>query len=172
MTEHDILDAIGDIDPAYLEEARRKPVPIRLKWAGIGSLAACLLLLIIFPFHARVLKMAESGDFAPAEGVECSVYFVRDNALYYESANILGGDAEMFETWARKNGMKETMDLKSISFDFIPREDGLLDVTVTVSSSLSHYFEGNEGDLLLDSLKRTVASYRDIEIGSLSVVYS
>ena len=102
MTEHDILDAIGDIDPAYLEEAKRASAPKRLKWVGFGSLAACLLLLI-FPLAYRhwFLSMAEASDYAPTSSQECSVYFVWDGALYYETVDISGGDAEMLEAWAR-----------------------------------------------------------------------
>ena len=51
MTEHDILDAIGDIDPMYLEEAKRRPLRGRIKWVSIGSLAACLALLLVFPLQ-------------------------------------------------------------------------------------------------------------------------
>lgn len=172
MTEHDILDAIGDMDPAYLEEARRRPASRKVRWERVSALAACFLLLLIFPVHVFFLKTAENSDFTSAEDRECVVYFVQDGALYYETADILGGDAEMFEAWARKNGIAEIFELKDISFVFTQREDGLYEAAVTVPASLSRYFEGEYGVLRLDSLKRTVASYRDIGIALLSVTYS
>ena len=172
MTEHDILDAIGDIDPTYLEEARRKPISGKIRWAGASALAACFLLLLIFPVHFLFLRTAESNDYTSTEDRECDVYFVQDGALYYETVDIRGGDAEMFEAWARKNGVTESIDPKEISVLLNRKEADLFDVTVTVPAWFSHYFEGKEGALRLDSLKRTAASYRDIGIGELLIVYS
>lgn len=172
MTEHDILDAIGDIDPMYLEEAKRRPLRGRIKWVSIGSLAACLALLLVFPLQYYLLNREENKDYAPKADQECAVYFVQDGALYYETVGVLGGDAEMFETWARKNGVTDVIDLKDISFSFTMIATDFFDVIVTVPMGLAHYFEGDDGALHSESLKRTIASYRNIEIGSLAVVYS
>jgi hypothetical protein len=77
----------------------------------------------------------------------------------------------MFEVWARKNGVTEAFDLCNIAFEFTQAEDGSFDVIITVPASLGHYFESGSGALRLDSLKRTLASYREIDIAALSIVY-
>ena len=172
MTKHDILDAIGDIDPAYLAEAKRKPVIAKFKWIGVTSLAACLILMLVIPVCYQYFFLKPTDvDYAPIESNECSVYFVQDGELNSESVDVLGGDAEMFQIWAIKNSVKETIDLKDISFAVSQSESDLFDVLVTVPVMLSHYFQDEDGDLLLDSLKKTIASYRNIEIGVLSITY-
>jgi hypothetical protein len=172
MTEHDILDAIGDIDPAYLEEARQSHAQRKIKWVGFGALAACFLMFLIFPFGFRhYFKMTSENDYAPKDCKTCSVYYEQDGELYYEELEVLGAESEMFEVWARKNGVTEAFDLCNIAFEFTQAEDGSFDVIITVPASLGHYFESGSGALRLDSLKRTLASYREIDIAALSIVY-
>ena len=172
MTEHDILDAIGDIDPAYLVEAKRKPLMSKVKWVGVASLAACFLLLFTVPICYQHFWLKTTDiDYAPKESRECSVYFLQDGDLYDESVEVFGGDAELFEVWAMKNRMTETVDLQDISFEVSQREADIFDVLVRIPILLSHYFEGEDGVLRLEALKRTIASYREIQIGVLSIEY-
>ena len=42
MRGQEILDLIGDLDPAYIEAAAKKPV-----WVKLGAMAACLCLVVI-----------------------------------------------------------------------------------------------------------------------------
>ena len=172
MTEHDILDAIGDIDPAYLEEAKQIPSKRKIKWVGFGALAACFLMFLIFPFGYRhYFKMTPENDYAPKDYRTCSVYYEQEGALYYDEMDVQGGDAEMLEIWARKNGVTEAFDLCDISFEFTQRDDGSFEAVITVPAFFTGYLESGSGALRLDSLKRTVASYREIDIAELSIVY-
>ena len=78
MTEHDILDAIGDIDPAYLEEAKNKSAMTKRKWIGLGSLAACLLVFLMIPLGYQHYWLAyENLDYTADDYVECDIYYLK-----------------------------------------------------------------------------------------------
>ena len=172
MTEHDILDAIGDIDPAYLEEAKRIPAKRKIKWVGFGALAACFLIFLIFPFgYHHYFKMTPENDYAPKDYRRCCVYYEQDGALYYIEKDVQGGDAEMFEIWARTNGVTEAFDLCDISFEITQGDNGSFDVVITVPALFTYYLEHGNGALRMDSLKRTIASFCEIDIAELSIVY-
>ena len=177
MTENDILDAIGDIDPAYLEEAESKSSADKFKWIGFGALAACFFMFLIFPLgYYHYLWGANNGDYAPKDYNECAVYYVRDGEILYEATGVWGGDTEMFAAWMEKNDININVDLSAIGFSFAP-SDGAEDgsggylVTVTVPSAISAYFEKDNGALLLEALKKTIASYRHITVGGLELIY-
>jgi hypothetical protein len=178
MTENDILEAIGDIDSAYLEEAKRKPVPAKMKWIGVGSLAACFLLLFIFPMGYRhFILRNDEYDYAPQAYEICSVYYVKDHILYSESVGVVGGDIEMFDIWKEKNNIDSDVELKNIVFSYSDSASEYEEfshcetVSVTVSAILEAYFENEDGTLLLDALKNTIASYRKVTIGTLTLIY-
>ncbi len=178
MTEHDILDAIGDIDPAYLEEVNTKTEPKKIKWWKTGSWAACLLLLLIVPIGLQHGWWAhESVDYAATEQVECHIYYVKDHALYYEDAGIGGGDLEMFEIWKEKNGIKKDSALQSIVLS--PTQDGAdtgaaehYDTAIVkLSSSMRRYFENEDGIWRKEALKKTIASYRNVTINTIELIF-
>ena len=174
MTENDILDAIGDIDPAYLEEANTKTESQKIKWRKIGSWAACLLLLVIVPLGLQHgWWVHENVDYAAPECVECHIYYVKDHALYYESASALGGDGEMFEIWKNKNGIAEESVLQNVVFS--PQQEGKEDhadtVSVTLPASLSRYFENEDGAWRKEALKKTIASYRNFTIDTIELIF-
>lgn len=168
MTEHDLLDAIGDIDPAYLEEAKSKPTVSKKKWIAFSSLAACLLLFFSLGYRHYWL-VYESPDYTSEAYEECCVYYLKDHALYYEITGVCGGDAEMFEIWKEKNGITGQSGLQNIVLS--PLEDGVCDVFVTIPASMAVYFENEDGAWRLEALKKTIGSYRDIVINSFELIY-
>jgi hypothetical protein len=178
MTENDILDAIGDIDSAYLEEADGKGSSSKIKWIGFGMLAACFVMLLIFPLgYYQYLWNAENNDYAPEAYKECAVYYVRNGEILRETIDVGGGDAEMLTIWMTKNDMRINVDLRDIGFSFVrndSEEDATDDylATVTLPSVISTYFEKDDGGLLLETLKKTIESYRNITINGLELVYS
>ena len=171
MTENDILDAIGDIDPVYLEEVNTKVEIKKIKWWSAGSLAACLLVLLIVPLWLQHgWRAHESVDYAATEYAECNIYYVKDHALYYEAVGVLGGDLEMFEAWKNKNGIAEEAALQNVVF--LTGQDCTEDtVIVTLPASLSRYFENEDGAWRRDALKKTLASYRNITIDTIELIF-
>ena len=171
MTENDILDAIGDIDPAYLEEINTKSETKKIRWWKAGSLAACLLMILIVPicFQHNWL-VYESVDYVATDYEECNIYYVKDQALYYESAGVRGGDGEMFEVWKSKNGIAEEAALQNIVFS--TGQDGIEDtVIMTLPAALSCYFENEDGAWRREALKKTLASYRKITINTIELIF-
>ena len=174
MTENDILDAIGDIDPAYLEEVNTKHETKKIRWWTTGALAACLLVVLIVPVWLQHSWLSyESVDYAATDYAECNIYYVKDHALYYESAGVLGGDPEMFEIWKSKNGITEEAVLQNIVFS--PKQDGTEDyadtVFVTLPDSLRCYFEREDGSWRTEALKKTIASYRKVTIDTIELIF-
>ena len=178
MTEHDILDAIGDIDPAYLEEAKSKPVINGRKLAWMCSLAACLIIVFMVPFvYQHYWISYDSLDYAPEAYTKCDIYYWKDHAIYYESANVRGGDWEMFEIWKSKNNISDEAVLQKI---VLSPDQNIADsdrvhhcdtVSVTLPASLKRYFENEDGAWRKESLKRTISSYRNITIDTLELLF-
>ena len=173
MTEHDILDAIGDIDPVYLEEARRKPLISNKKQWAFGALAACFLLFLIIPVaHQLYWLNSDACDYAPESYQECYIYYVEEGNICREFTGIRGGDSEMFEAWKIKNGIKKFVDPKEVNFSFSESDSGQgYAVILTLPASMERYFKNEAGTLRLEALKQTVASYRNIEVHTLTLVY-
>lgn len=174
MTENDILDAIGDIDPAYLEAVNIKTETKRIKWWKVSSLTACLLLLLIVPLWLQNGWFAhESVDYAVTDYAECNIYYVKDHALYYEATGVSGGDLEMFEIWKTKNGITEEAVLQNIVFS--PQQSGAQDhadtVLVTLPDALRRYFEDEDGSRRTEALKKTIASYRSVTIEAIELIF-
>ena len=173
MTENDILDAIGDIDPAYLEEVQKRPRKIKRAWTGIASLAACLMLLAIPLVCQHYWWSFDEVDYSAEAYTECFVYYAKDHALYYESVGVRGGDLEMFEIWKSKNGITAEATLQNIVFS--PGQDGTEDyadaVFVTLPDSLRCYFEHEDGSWRTEALKKTIASYRKVKIDTIELIF-
>ena len=91
--------------------------------------------------------------------------------MYYVEKDVQGGDAEMFEIWARTNGVTEAFDLCDISFEITQGDNGSFNVVITVPALFTYYLEHGNGALRMDSLKRTIASFCEIDIAELSIVY-
>ena len=173
MTEHDILDAIGDMDPAYLEEATEKPFVNKRKWIRPVALAACLLIVVMIPLaYRQYIWMYNNLDYASEAYEDCRVYYVKDQALYYESVGIYGGDAEMFEAWRDKNGIRVNAALQGLTV--LPKQEDSEEgctVRVTLSASVKSLFEEADGERLREALKRTIASYREITVDKLELIF-
>ena len=173
MTENDILDAIGDIDPTYLEEVQSRPGKFKRAWIGVASLAACLILFLIPLAYQHYMRSFDDVDYSAEDYTECFVYYVKDHAVYYESAGVRGGDREMFEVWKNKNGIAEEAVLQNVVFS--PQQDGTEDhadtVSVTLPASLRHYFENEDGAWRREALKKTLASYRNVTIDTIELIF-
>ena len=173
MTEHDILDAIGEIDPVYLEEARRKPLISNKKRWAFGSLAACLFLFLFIPVAQQLYWLnSEACDYVSESYHECYIYYTEDGEIYRELTGIRGGDSEMFEAWKVKNGIKKFVDPKEVNFSFSESDSGQgYDVILALPASMERYFKNENGALRLEALKQTVVSYRNTEVATLTLVY-
>ena len=179
MRVDDLLDAIGEIDDSYMVLMEEKPKRKRIIWTGIGSLAACLALLLFLP-NGLLSKMVShsEADYAPRDCTSFLVYYVDDESLLSFNYEIYGGYDEMFFAWKNQNGIGQDVLLKDITLRSSVHENSDVSFTgdlysenilsVTLSSSFSSYLEENEA-LLLEALKKTVASYLGVRIYDIEV---
>ena len=178
MNVDELLDAIGEIDDFYLKEAKEKPNRRKITWVGIGSLAACFLLVLFLPYgflHRIALNDAEA-NYAPKDYTQFLVYYVDGENLSHFTYEIHGGHQEMFFAWKNQNGISEDVLLKDIDLQVKIQEDcgnptdsPVMEyiLRVEISSSFADYMEKDNAALLLESLKKTVASYTGVKVSDI-----
>jgi len=185
MTTDDILDAIGDIDSAYLEEAGKKPIILRKSFLA-GALAACFVFLFVFPFgyYRHYLLRNDECNYVAEAYEEFFVYYVKDHSVEAEHVGVFGGDMEMFDVWKDKNHIGKNVSIQKISLLAVQAlPDGVFGdasdeanhryiLRITVSASLAPYFEAADGALLMECLMKTIASYRNVTLDDIELIYS
>lgn len=179
MRADDLLDAIGEIEDSYLETAYEKQPKRAIKWIGIGSLAACLMFLFL-PYgllHRLNLRSMAEVDYSPKDYTRFSVYYADGEKLSSLTYEIYGGNEEMFFAWKNQNGIGSEVLLKEIELlnassqeDFDAELQPKKILRITVSASFSAYLEENQQGLLLESLKKTVASYTGARIEEIELI--
>lgn len=179
MKVDDLLDAIGEIDDSFLEPMEEKTKHKKIFWSGIASLAACLALFLFLPngFLSRWMSRNET-DYAPMDCASFLVYYVDGESLLSFNYEIFGGYDEMFFAWKNQNGIGQDVLLKDITIHSVSDGDSEFSLNsdrlsanilrVTLSSSFSSYLEEND-TLLLESLKKTVASYLGVRISEIEL---
>ena len=180
MKAEDLLNAIGEIDDSYLDVAIEKPKPRKMIW--FGSLAACFLLVLVLPYgflHGMYFRNSAEVDYAAKDYTRFSVYYPENNKLSSMTYEIQGGYEEMFFAWKKQNGIGEEVFLKEIvlnpssqeNFDTAVNFQSEKILRISISSTFSAYLDENTKDLLLESLKKTVASYTGFRIVSIELIF-
>lgn len=180
MKPDDLLDAIGEIEDSYLDTAYEKKPRRTIKWIGIGSLAACLLFLFM-PFgvlHRLNSNDTVEVDYSSKDYTRFFVYYVDGETLSSFTYEIHGGYEEMFFAWKNQNGIGEEVLLKKLELNVFSTDDSSSDdhlqsgefLRITVSSSFEAYLKEDTRELLLEALKKTVASYTGEKIDGLELI--
>ena len=202
MNSDKIFHAIGQISDDKIMEAdtaaaSKSSRNTMLKW---GSLAACLALAIAIPLTQRNTGVDPTVDANPnpdtAIGEEAelyddlNIYFVTDeNALTYESVFIRYTPEDVFQKWAELNNVQGVTLIKylldSNGFETTHGDPGSPDtmvsytvgdrfsIEITLSSEYQHYSEGENGEMLAESLEITFREYhKHIEIAEFSLIIS
>lgn len=184
--EH-LVDAIGNIDDKYIENARK--VNRRRTYRNIlGVVAAGVMLALALPWiimgGLRLNKQNDSAeDKLNSSGQQGEVVIVHDDiTIYYVQDGDLKTETEylectaesVFAAWKEKNGIGDEVVL----IDFLienngttTEEDGMVSHTIgnyfvlhiTVSKELENYYGTLGEELLLQSLKDTMTGYLDID---------
>ena len=85
----------------------------------------------------------------------------------------------MFFAWKKQNGIYENVVLKDIELQAKIQEGytGSSDspdvdyiLRITISSSFADYMEKDNAELLVESLKKTVASYTGVKISDIELI--
>ena len=188
MTASDFLEAMGEIDDRYIQEAKQepkqKPKFKKTIWIGVGSLAACFLIILALPLSFLHMRMMNNGssDYVSEAYENFSVYFVQGDEICQESTGVYGGDSEMFGVWKEKNNIGSDVGLIELSLLLVakPEESGSPNdneearyiVRVKVSASMEDYFTQKNRALLTESLMKTIASYHHVTIDDMELIFS
>ena len=168
MTVDDLLDAIGEIDDSYIELTKEKPKRKKIIWTGVGSLAACLLLVLFLPNgFLQKMSLRPETDYAPKDYTSFLVYYAEGETLSSFSYEVCGGYSEMFSAWKNQNGIGSEVLLMDCALE---ASDSQYIFRITLSSAFSDYLEKDSNRLLLESLKKTVASYTGTVIQDIELI--
>lgn len=170
MRGDEFLDAIGQIDPDLIEEADRPPKRRVHFWRMLPAAAACLLVTfaaVYFPLWqgsdpldtANSLPQSDSDSVPYAESMPSEpvfgagktvVWYVEGGELQTQQIPPLLDPQDVFAAWRTANGIAEEVQLLSCTAE----EAG---VQLTVTSNLADYSASADGELLLESLRQTMA---------------
>ena len=182
MNVDELLDVMGEIDDSYLTEAKEQPNRRKIKWMAIGSLAACFFFVLFMPygFLHRIVTMNQTEvDYTSKDYTKFQVYYADGDALSHFTYEIHGGYDEMFFAWKNQNGISGDVLLKKMNLqpnvaaeDSIPMDSPGREyiLRVEISSAFGEYMEKDNAQLLLESLKKTVASYTGTKISDIELI--
>lgn len=172
MRIDDILDAIGEVDEVLVRGAKEVRGSHKTLWVTLGSLAACLLILFMYPIVFISMKGASSADpSAPSQNdgendaigrTEVSIYYVEDGEIAVDKVEWLQ-IREFFNAWRDTNGLGE--DVEFINQFLICSADDPPSSTVVnlwISDEIENYYDTMDKELLLRSLTLTMTEYFDI----------
>lgn len=188
MKPDDILDAIGNVDEACVKKAKEKRSHKAL-WITIGSLAACLLVILILP------RMNMSSDSAQSQAGDEEmvidheyvwIYYVEDGQIRRTKEYAALQASSIFAVWKEKNGIGDEVELIKFKIEsdsttstyeydgegVVKHEIGDRRVlNMTVSANLEAYYETVDPELLLDSLRQTMTGYSDLEYEECNIYF-
>lgn len=171
MRSDEFLDAIGQIDPDLIEEADRLPKRRASFWRMLPPVAAACLLVTFaavyvsfwqsadLPSTAGALPQSDSNSVPyagsmPSEPVfgagQTVVWYVEGDVLQTQRISSLSDPQDVFAAWRTANGIGEEVQLLSCTAG----EDS---AQLTVTANLADYSASADGELLLESLRQTMA---------------
>ena len=90
------------------------------------------------------------------------IYYVKDGEVCKEQEYILAQAMAVFSAWKEKNGIGDEVELIQYSPDT---------TYIIVSANLQDYYGTIDRELLLDSLKQTMAGYSNLEYDKWNLYY-
>lgn len=88
MRTEKLLDAIGDINDKFIEDAapKKKSKNIRINWVKYGSIAACFLLFAVLIYGMSTIRMGSNKESAAADSAAPEDMIMEDVAIEEEAA--------------------------------------------------------------------------------------
>lgn len=178
MNVKQFSEAMSAIDGKYVEETLRYQGKSRTSaWVKWGAAAACIA---VFAGAVLLLPRLSAGLAAPVEGsmdgeiadVETvlNIYYLSESGeIESESVEVRCTAADVFNAWAALNGVSGvtvtgclydsggTETVQGEATEYAPGSYFTLDLTV--SAGFSAYAEGENDELLVESLRRTFFEY-------------
>lgn len=171
MKGDELLDAMGQIDPDLIEEAERLPKRRAHVWRILPAVAAASLLVT---FAAVYVSFWQSADLPSTEGAlpqsdsnsvpyagsvpsepmfgagQTVVWYVDGDVLQTQRIPPLSDPQDVFVAWRTANGIGEEVQLLFCTA-------GNDSAQLTVTANLADYSAYTDGELLLESLRQTMA---------------
>ena len=174
MTKEKFYTLLGDLSEETVHAAEHPPVTRR--GAGWLRLAAAACVCVIAGAGIRFLSGREQPELPPAdsstaetavESMDFSIYYVDGGQIVSKTVFLQGTMQAVFACWREANGIGEEVQLlrsevKSNGTEY--SDDSVagyqvgdsFTICITVTQNLSDYCTGDQGDLLLESLKQTM----------------
>lgn len=176
MTAEDILDAIGNVDGACVEKARQGRRSHKAVWIAVGSIAACLVLLILPNIHNLIGYGSADlvGDEMAMAREDVLIYYVDGDEICRQRQYLPLSAEDIFYAWRDKNGLDEDVVFIQVKIDSnsktqvdgdtVSHEIGDRFVyNLTISKTIENYYDSIDRELLLSSLEQTMTGYSDLE---------
>lgn len=192
MKPDDILDAIGNVDETCVIKAKEKKKSRKALWITIGSLAACIL-VVLFPsiifnhigYDSAAPENASDQEIE-VEHKDVWIYYVKDGQIYKTEEYTAIQASSVFALWKEKNSIGDEVELIEYKIEsnsttstsehngegVVKHEIGDYKVlNITVSANLEAYYESIDSELLLESLKQTMAGYSNLEYKECNIYF-
>lgn len=191
MKTNDILDAIGNVDESCVKKAKEKTKSHKKIWITIGSLAACVVFVFCLPFIFIALQGANSAapegqDDEMAVVVEkVWIYYVDGGEINRTRRQLPLSAEQVFNAWREENGIGDEVAFVKVKIDsnskttesefdgagVVKHEIGNYFVyNITISKRIEEYYHLIDPELLLESLKRTMTGYSEIEYNEYNLI--
>lgn len=184
-----LLFAINDLDEDVLSRAADKSNKRTVLWMKWGTLAACFTLVIcaavgivreILPPTAHSEEPPHDEDATAIDTV--TIHYVADGKLQSERMELSLDPVTIFAQWKVKNGIGEEVLIVGCRIEsdgqvtehdngtvsYIPGKHHYLYVTIT--AELENYLNGDNRELLLFSLEKTMTGYSSIDFDEYHLI--
>lgn len=186
MKKERLFELLGEADEQAVTAAMTPPKKSGTSAKRLAFAAAACIVLIagaVFlrqQFNGIIVENLPAGseeqyssqaDTAVAQG-DTEIYYVQNGEVVSATEYLSWEPQEVFAAWKRRNSIADDVRLISVSItdNGTDTESGGVAahtagdrtvMTVTVSRELREYFDGEGGDLLEQSLQKTMTGYGD-----------
>ncbi len=120
MKKYDLLDAIGNADDEFVQDAKQKKKSNKKVWAMLGSLAACLVLVMAIPMALNFFNLG-GGDNGAEGVIHNGVFSVEDLNRPYKDISIAAGEKGYVWRWEEKPVYEQYTEFKMDGIEFTGR---------------------------------------------------
>jgi flagellar biosynthesis/type III secretory pathway M-ring protein FliF/YscJ len=164
MNGKDLINGLNFVEDKFVQEAeygqllREKK---KINWKVWVAIAACFAIAavigtvnLINPYQESETPQISQNQATAVPDENLNIYYVSEDGTI-ESKSIEGGSEDLRESAAKEEDAVET--------------ENYLKLTLTVSSEFSEYAEGENGDMLIELLRRTFSDYSDFDEFNLAI---
>ncbi len=122
MKKYDLLEAIGNADDEFVREAKQKKKTNKRVWGTLGSIAACLVLVMAIPIALNFFNVFDGGSDGSSDGhITNGVLSVEDLNRPYKNIYISASEVTHVWKWDEKTVYEQYTMLEMEGIDFVGR---------------------------------------------------